>query len=289
MDGYLLMSQDNPQVRSIATTGSKPHVIVRVKDQQLAISSAVVRQLLLMPEVFAVPTSPAHVRGVINVRGEVISLIDLRILLNIDSREQEVKALIQLLNEREQDHRNWLAELQSSVENRKAFALTRDPHQCKFGKWYDTFKPEIQSVAFLALWRSLNQPHQRIHAIADRVCTLTGQGRQAEAQAIIDATRESELKEMIRALDEVRKMIRETTREVALILSQGALVRAIAVDEVLAIESLDAATIKPLKDVLVDYQVEFTHYVARRPGSDRIVPLFDSDVLLQSDAAARAA
>jgi hypothetical protein len=46
------------------------------------------------------------------------------------------------MRDREQDHRNWLAELEACVREHRPFGMARDPHQCKFGLWYDRYKTE---------------------------------------------------------------------------------------------------------------------------------------------------
>jgi hypothetical protein len=44
----------------------------------------------------------------INLRGSILKLIDLRIVLGVTSARSDLDVLIQLLHDREQDHHNWL-------------------------------------------------------------------------------------------------------------------------------------------------------------------------------------
>jgi purine-binding chemotaxis protein CheW len=83
-----------------------------------------------------------EIRGVINSRGKVIPLIDLRVKLGLPSANVELDELIQLLHDREQDHYNWLPELEACVRERRQFKLARDPHACKFGLWHDKFQTD---------------------------------------------------------------------------------------------------------------------------------------------------
>ena len=80
---------------------------------------------------------PPEIRGVINLRGKVMQLIDLRVKLGLPSAKAEFDELIQLLHDREQDHHNWLTELEACVRERRPFKMAKDPHACKFGLWYD--------------------------------------------------------------------------------------------------------------------------------------------------------
>ena len=127
----------------IAAQHSKlPFVIFQIKGDSYAIASANVREIITMPQVTGIPNTPPQVRGVINLRGRIIKLIDLRVQLGLPPLRAEMDALIQLLRDREQDHRNWLAELESCVRERRPFGMARDPHKCKFGLWYDRFSTE---------------------------------------------------------------------------------------------------------------------------------------------------
>ena len=78
------------------------------------------------------------IRGVINLRGRVIPLIDLRKRMGLPSAADETKAFCDLLDQRERDHRKWLDELEASLAERRAFALTSDA----LGKWYDGYRAQ---------------------------------------------------------------------------------------------------------------------------------------------------
>ena len=235
-----------------------------------------------MPEVTAIPHSPPEIRGVIDVRNVVIPLLDLRVQFGLPSFLQEAQETVQLLNDREQDHKNWIAELLASVDAKRPFTLARNPHQCKFGKWYDAYKPENQSVAFLSVWHALDKPHCRIHAIADKVCDLAAKGDYAAARDIITATRNTDLQEIIRLFSEVRTMLRETTREVAIVLGQADHRLAVCADGIVAIETLDPETIQPFSELFNNAcNAELTPYVARRPNSSQAVLVLDGDQLFK--------
>jgi hypothetical protein len=96
-----------------------------------------VRELVMVSEVASIPNMPDFVRGAINLRGRVMPLVDLRKRLGMVSATEETSELIRLMMQREQDHKNWLAELEACVRESREFKLTTDPHTCAFGKWYD--------------------------------------------------------------------------------------------------------------------------------------------------------
>ena len=124
-----------------------PWVILRLQDQPFAVSSINVREMVVMPQITSLPQVPPYIRGVINLRGKVLPVFDLRLGLGMSSLMDEVKDLINHLNQREEDHKNWLAELESSAKERREFNLATDPHKCAFGKWYDNFITDNRILA----------------------------------------------------------------------------------------------------------------------------------------------
>jgi hypothetical protein len=109
---------------------------------------------------------------------------------------KETDELVEILHAREEDHRNWIRELEASVRERRPFTLARDPHQCKFGKWYDTYQPTNTELA--SIWSGFDQPHKRIHAIADVVTEHEKRGEFEQALAIINQTRTTALAVLVR-------------------------------------------------------------------------------------------
>jgi len=218
-----------------------PWVIFHLLDEQFAVSANHVREMVAMPKVVSVPQTPDYIRGVINLRDQVIPVMDLRLRMGMTSLVDETEDLIQLLDQREQDHKNWIAELESSVREHREFKLAIDPHKCAFGKWYDNFKTENRILA--GCLRKFDAPHQKIHAIAVNVKGMEEKEDFDSAYEIINRTKEGELAEMIRLFSEARSLLRESNREIALVLEWKEKTMAIGVDSVEAVEKFSESNI----------------------------------------------
>ncbi|MCP4764125.1 MAG: hypothetical protein GY870_20295, partial [archaeon] len=213
-----------------------PWVIFILLEEQFAVSTKHVREMVAMPKVIKVPQTPDYIRGVINLRGKVIPVMDLRLKMGIMSISEEAENLIQLLDQREQDHKNWIAELESSVRERRDFKLATDPHKCAFGKWYDNFKTDNKVLA--SCLTKFDVPHQKIHSIAINVKEMEEKENFDSAFEIINQTKESELSEMIQLFSEARTLLRESTREIAMVLEWEDKIMAVSVDSVETVEKL---------------------------------------------------
>ncbi len=59
-------------------THASQYITFKLGEESFAIDVAQVREVLELPPITRVPTSPAYMRGVVNVRGKAIPVVDLR-------------------------------------------------------------------------------------------------------------------------------------------------------------------------------------------------------------------
>lgn len=67
-----------------ATAAPGKYLTFALGDEEYGLPVLKVREIIKMMDVTSVPQMPAHVRGVINLRGKVIPVIDLRLKFGLD-------------------------------------------------------------------------------------------------------------------------------------------------------------------------------------------------------------
>jgi purine-binding chemotaxis protein CheW len=73
------------------------HVVFRVESARYALPLAAVREVVVTPELFTrVPRAPAAVSGVINLRGRVVTVVDLRPVLGLGAASAPAAQLLLL-------------------------------------------------------------------------------------------------------------------------------------------------------------------------------------------------
>ncbi|GKU23548.1 chemotaxis protein CheW [Clostridium folliculivorans] len=72
-------------------------VVFKISDELFAVETSKVQSITDMTEVTKVPKAPEHIRGLINLRGSIIPLLDINLLLNI-SKSSKVQSNIIILN-----------------------------------------------------------------------------------------------------------------------------------------------------------------------------------------------
>jgi chemotaxis signal transduction protein len=258
--------------------GEMPWVLVTAGPGLFALSTRHVQEMASTPAVTRVPLAPHFVRGVINLRGHVMPLVDLRLRFGLVSQAQEVEALVELLRAREQDHRRWLDELVASVRERRTFALTTDPHACAFGKWYDTFRTD--NLLFENVLKRFDTPHRRIHEVGAEIVRSMQKGTFAGCEAIVEGLRGTTLQALLDLFTEARAVLRESSREIAVVLSGAGPTYAVAVDAIASVERLTPDALSSLDDSTIGVRSECVDAVARRARDSRLVLTVDAGRLL---------
>jgi len=71
-----------------------PFITFALGDELFAIAVTGVREVLDLSEVTRVPTAPSHMRGVINVRGSAVPVLDLRLKFGLPARPDTASSRI---------------------------------------------------------------------------------------------------------------------------------------------------------------------------------------------------
>ncbi len=259
-----------------------PLVTFLIKETQYAISAKYVSNMVAVPPTRPVPHAPPYVRGIINLRGKVLPLIDLRLRLGYSSSETEINRFCTMLDQREKDHQLWLSELETSVAENRDFPLTTDPHKCAFGKWYDSY--QTKDLAARAILRKFDRPHRRIHSLAIRVGELQAKGNFEEAQELIAMGRTKDLNLMIKLFHDTKQHMTEAAREIAMIVETSQFEYAVAIDMVSAVEFLKPGTMEKLPVGLENGQKNnLVGLIGRRQTDNSSVQILDSGRICDPD------
>lgn len=251
--------------RRFGVFGVGPHLVGIPADQ--------VQEMFVLSDVRKPPGLPAYQRGVARLRGAALPAVDLRVCLGHPSAEAELADLLQLLRDREQDHRSWLAELDASVREKRPFKLATDPHRCKFGLWYYAFKTD-DAVLRGELSR-FEQPHAEIHGLAVEVEALKARGDHEGALQVVERGRRGQLALLIELFERTRKVIQEQQREVGVLVRLAGRAAVLVVDRAEAVAELEelGAADDPLATGAL--RVDLVPRLARWRGSAQPVLVLD--------------
>jgi purine-binding chemotaxis protein CheW len=254
-------------------------LVFEVKGVQFAVAVSSVREMIILPETVPIPDSPPWMRGVINLRNETFKLVDFRVRIGMPSLQQEQKELIEELEAREREHKEWVDSLEQSIRDETDFQGETDPHKCKFGRWYDNFQSNSGTV-MLEL-KKFDAPHKMIHSTAEEALELQQAGKHEEALELIEERRNGELARLVTLFDNLKNHLREEQKEVIVLLNTEDDRFAITTDQVEAVEAVRSADEKTLAN-FQQKQDGFVRYsrVGLRAKSDSIVYIVEPEWII---------
>ncbi len=91
------------QEEMFATAGEVQLVIFGLGKEEFGVEISQVREIIKMTQVTRIPNAPGFVEGVINLRGTITPVLDLRKALNIISREEEDTDTIRIVIAEQED------------------------------------------------------------------------------------------------------------------------------------------------------------------------------------------
>jgi chemotaxis signal transduction protein len=252
---------------------------VRVGDEHLVFPTAGIIEMVPVPVASQLPHAPPAVRGVAMMRGQTVLVVDMRQRLGLPTAIEEQETLAQLLAAREQDHKEWLNDLEASVRDARPFTRTLDPHACAFGKWYDTYQaPTLEIEGFMRLF---DEPHQAIHAVGGTAISLVHAGKVDEAHALIAASRTTTLTRLVELFEGAQRLVRSAAREIAVISTTEGRPIGLVVDEVVGIDQLKPDSLVQLPRLCASRDPAILG-TARTLRDDRVVVVLDLPTLTRA-------
>jgi len=74
------------------------YLTFRLGSESYGIEIRYVKEIVVMQKITVVPDTPMFVKGVVNLRGQVIPVLDMRLRFNMDSREYDQRTCIIVMN-----------------------------------------------------------------------------------------------------------------------------------------------------------------------------------------------
>jgi len=88
------LAQQNPDIGSVSLTKAGKHLTFKLAEEEYGLEILKVQEIIGMMSVTRVPKMPEFIRGVVNLRGKVIPVLDLRLKFSMESREDTERTCI---------------------------------------------------------------------------------------------------------------------------------------------------------------------------------------------------
>ncbi|MCY6959540.1 MULTISPECIES: chemotaxis protein CheW [Clostridium] len=121
-------------------------VIFRLGDEQFAVETAKVQGINDIMEITRVPKAPAHIKGLINLRGNVISLLNINLLLGIQKLDDVEQNNIIILNMEDEHVGITVDEVDEVLEIEESVLEKVEDNKKPYVKGIINFKDRVVSL-----------------------------------------------------------------------------------------------------------------------------------------------
>jgi purine-binding chemotaxis protein CheW len=191
------------------------YLVLDVNKQLFGIPHSKIISILDGPKCTAMPGLIDQVSGVIDFMDKPIPLLSFRKNLGLASIKEEMDALVEMLEQRKQDHLNWIAKLHGCVESGTEISVETNPHKCAFGKWYDSYVTENLGLA--RYLKQFDAPHKRIHNLAVQAKELLARNDHSGALDLIRRAETNELSKLVALFDQAAGILYGSITEYAVV------------------------------------------------------------------------
>lgn len=259
-------------------------MVFKINDTLYAVNGSIINTIFVLEQpVTHVPMTNNHVHGIINVRGDVVPVVDMRVLFGMSTSKENCDGFTSMLEQRKEDHRKWVLALRESIKNNVDFKLATSPHGCAFGKWYDMFKSD--NIEIEHIFRQIDEPHQMLHECAamlhEQRQTSGGTGIDEETQKAIEVTIETYMPTLIGLLTQLQECYKNAFRQMVIVLQHENVQIGILVDEV--VEVVDIENVFSLREDTTTHRSRFVYGVGSIPEYEKDILMLDVDAVIKNN------
>lgn len=223
------------------TAQSFPSLSFQVAKDRCSITARCVSSIMLMPDVVVhFPEAPPYCRGLIHLRGQVIPLLDTRILFGSPALEQEYADFRAMMDDCKQEQTAWAAELARCMAADARFPLPADRRHCALGKWVSSFSSG--STAVMSHLSKLDELHRLLWDAAGRYdeCKQrrAGYERDQEVKQEAEAALAQYTPLLLNLLDEAKDVFLSSCQAIVIVLEGRQGMLGLIVDQVHSVETV---------------------------------------------------
>ena len=249
-----------------------------LSDEEYAFDIDSVREILRVIEITEVPNVPNYVLGLLNIRDQILPILDLRTMLSIKHLGKE---LYDVLDEVKTVHNEWISLLEQCVNDGTGFSGQRDPTVCRLGMWIAGFKNNNNNLT--AMVAKLVEPHNTLHAYADLVTAEAAKSKESALKLISDKViplKNNILDTFTKVVESFYSTIKDEQR-ILVIESDGTTI-GLVVDHVNEVVRIPKNIIDETPPIIASSGKEISG-VAKMNGGKRIIMIMDEKTLFKGD------
>jgi chemotaxis signal transduction protein len=270
-------------------TSDLPWLTFLLSGNAYAINSKYIDGITTPPdEITPIPDSPEKYIGMLNVRGNVFPLLNMRKQFKITSIEEEIAAFEKDIEVFISLHRKRLQAVEQAFERggEPDYHSADDYHRCEYTLWLEK-KFHKKDKVYETLMKA-DAAHKALHAFPGKMHAIMSEDyldpskeKRQEGQALIDEAA-ADFQLFTDTLTEAEYNFRRRFRETIINLADGEDRIGILVDEVLGVGTIEP--VKDSKNLNAVYQSKMFCGVAKSDKTEKEILIIDEELLIKQAA-----
>lgn len=245
-------------------------ILFNIAQEKLAVKTDDIRMILQAKNAEHIPNVHPYIDGMISYENEVIKIVNLRKILGMPTFETELKNLFLRLQEA---HKNWIDELEHSVNEKNEFTKTTDPHKCELGMWLDEFNSYDEHVS--EILKDLILKHKLLHRTGGNILEIMNnnheEAKKMLQQKIFDIYEQTmgSLETFVQEYEKISNSIQKL-----IVYENGSVVFAFKVDAILGIEHIEDSLIMQSESEYMSEFLELKGFIQENEETRKIIKSF---------------
>jgi chemotaxis signal transduction protein len=242
-DGFCFMNDNITQTSAQEFTEELPWLVFKLHNLAYTVNSRIVNGILQYPDTITpVASAPEIFRGLMNSRGGIIPLLDLRALFSLKSTQEDYNEFMALVNDMKSETDTFYFSVSSSIASGEIADFAQETPSTSKWKFQALRHQTKDSTSYKELPFSLVELIDEFVNYSNGVFSLIKNRKQSDE----DIRKSPEFSNLKRIKDEIHKVLtdsieayQEKYKEMIVTVSNGDSVLGLIVDEVVAVEFLD--------------------------------------------------
>ena len=208
--------KQNQQIKMENKELQEKFIVLQIENENFIIPLEYVSEIVRVKDVTEAPHQPDWVKGIMNLRDSVISLVDTRKRLGLKSSVDES---VTFVAKAKAAHLNWVQKLEESIIRKNSFELALDHTLCEFGKYaVNILAKEKLDIRVRRKLMELDPTHYSVHNEGKIALALLGEGKRELAIEKMEHIKHYLVPEMLRYLDELDLVFQSMVKDIAVII-----------------------------------------------------------------------
>ena len=191
-------------------------IVLQIENENFVIPLEYVSEIVRVHDVTEAPHQPEWVKGIMNLRDSVISLVDTRKRLGLQSSVDDSVGAVEKAKDA---HLNWVNKLEESIIHHIPFTLALEHTKCDFGKACVNFLDRTNlDVRIRRKLLELDPIHFAVHDEGRMALELAKDGKENLAIEKAEYIKNTLVPKMINHIDELEAIFHSMIKDIAVII-----------------------------------------------------------------------